>query len=382
MSARFDVLCVADPRFAGGTTAALVADVEAFSASGRRIGLMFVTSGFLREGVDKPNPAALALLDLPGVERVSPTGEIAAETAFLHHPLVFFHGVEEKAAIRAGRAALVAHQAPFRGDGSLEYDPFATGRRIRRSFGLTPLWAPISGLCRRQLESFAPLIRLTSEDWSNAFETDDWAPKREIFSDPETTIGRHGRGDPLKWPATAAQIAASLPAGPGRRIRVMGCPTGALEGLGADLSGWEILPFGAEPVRDFLDRLDIFSYHHHPRWTETFGRTVAEAVLMGRLAIVDPALAPSFPDVALAARPSETPDLIARLSGDRNAARRAAAAARELALARYGTETVLARLSRLANDDGTVARAAPSASPLTAARKLAGLHRRRAAGRA
>lgn len=381
MSAAFDVLCVADPRFAGGTTAALAADVEAFAASGRRVGLMFVTSAFLREGIDRPNPTALALTDLPGVERVRAEGPVAAETVFLHHPLVFFHGVAERAAIRAKRAALVAHQAPFRGDGSLEYDPLATARRIRRSFGLAPLWAPISGLCRRQLESFAPFIRLTSEDWTNVFDAADWSSGREIFSGPEIVIGRHGRDDPLKWPATAAEIAASLPVGPGRRVRVMGCPVAALEGLGADLSGWEILPFGAEPARGFLDRLDIFSYHHHPRWTETFGRTVAEAALMGRIVIADPALAPSFPDLALIARPAETPALIERLSGDRDAARRGAAAARDLALARFGRETVIIRLARLAGDEGTRARTAPSASPLTAARKLAGLHRRRRAGR-
>lgn len=380
MSPAPDILCVADPRFSGGTTAALVADVEAFLGLGARVGLMFVTSAFLREGVDRPNPAALGLLDHDGVTPVPAAGTVTAGTVFLHHPMIFFHGVAERAEIRAPRAALIAHQAPFRGDGSLEYDPIAAAARIRRGFGLRPLWAPISGLCRRQLESFAPLIRLTAEDWINVFETADWTPKREVFSGPELVIGRHGRDDPLKWPGSATEIAASLPAGPGRRIRVMGCPRAHLESLGADLSGWEVVPFGAEPVPAFLDGLDVFSYHHHPRWTETFGRTAAEAAMMGRIAIVDPALAATFGDVAIPAPPAEVPALIDRLAADPAAARARGAAARQTALARYGRESVAGRLERLGRDAGTGARVAPSSGLIRTARKLIGLHRRRRAG--
>lgn len=372
----FDILLVADIRFAGGTSSALIADAEAFRTLGARIAILPVRSRFLSDEDDRPNPAVEALFDLDGIERVAPGAPIRAETAFLHHPLVFFHGIEERAAIDATRAVLVAHQTPFRGDGSLEYDPLLTQRRIRKALDLRPLWAPISGLCRRQLESFAPLIRLTGEDWFNMFDPADWRPRRAPFSDPGVVIGRHGRDDPLKWPASAREIAESLPAGPDRRIRVMGCPEDALAALGADISGWEVVPFGGEPVAAFLDGLDVFSYHHHPRWIETFGRTVAEAALMGRVCIVDPALAPTFGDIAITASPAEVDAVVARLAADPAAAKAEGDRARAIAVDRYGRASVGERLARLRADQGVVARTRPSSPPLNALRKMIGLHRR------
>ncbi|MEO1495093.1 MAG: glycosyltransferase [Pseudomonadota bacterium] len=376
MSAAPDILLIGDPRFAGGTSAALIADAEAFLALGATVGLMFVTSGFLGEG-DQPNPAVMALADRDGVMVIPAAGTVRTGTVFLHHPMVFFHDIAERAEIRADRAALVTHHAPFRGDGSLEYDPVGTARKIHRIFGLSPLWAPISGLCRAQLASFAPLIRLTSEDWINTFETSDWTPVREILSGDVLTIGRHGRVDFLKWPETADQIAACLPEGQDRRIRVMGCPEDHLRDIGADMSGWDLVPYGAEPVRDFLDSLDVFSYFHHPLWVETFGRTVAEAALMGRALVLDPALEATFGDIALYPRPAEVSDVIARLVSDPVEARTRGTRAREVALARYSSASVAARLKALETDQGTVARTGARA-PLGTLRKTIGLYRRRA----
>lgn len=387
-----DILMVADPRFAGGTSSALVADTEAFLALGAQVGLMFVHSGYLNDAVDRPNPAVLALLDRPGVTAITPTGTIRAGTAFLHHPMVFFHGIREQVSLDVDRAVLVTHHAPFRGDGSLEYDPLMTTHRIGKALGINPLWAPISGLCRHQLKSFAPLIRLTGEDWINIFDTADWVPEREIFSTPRLTIGRHGRVDPLKWPETAEGIAHSLPPNlppapeadasyTSHRIRVMGCPVDDLQALGADMSAWEILPFGAEPVARFLDSLDVFSYFHHPLWVETFGRTVAEAALMGRVCLLDPLFRPTFGDMALYCPRAEVGARLAELQANPDAARAQGARARNVALEQLSIASVEGRWHRLQNDPGTSSRAGGVAHPpLHTARKLLGLHRRRARG--
>ncbi|MEO0360440.1 MAG: glycosyltransferase family 1 protein, partial [Pseudomonadota bacterium] len=342
-------------------------------------------SAFLSDATDRPNPAVEALFDLDGVARASAASAVRAELAFLHHPLVFFHGVEERVAVQADRAAMVVHQTPFRGDGSLEYDPLMTQRRVRKAFGLKPLWAPISGLCRRQLETFAPLLRLTSEDWINVFDPGEWRPTRPIFDGPAVTIGRHGRADPLKWPETAEAVEASLPEGPRRRIRVMGAPEAHLASLGVDMSGWEVVPFGGEPVADFLDTLDVFAFHHHPRWVETFGRTVAEAALKARLAIVEPTLAPTFGDLAIPVPAAEVDAAIRRFEEAPAAARARGEDARRIALARYSVASVEGRWRRLLMDEGVALRGGADRGgrtpPLTALRKLAGLYRRRAAAR-
>lgn len=367
---------VADPRFAGGTSAALIADVEAFVAAGASVGLMPVRSAFLDDMGEAWHPGVRALLDHAAVREVAAGGEARAETAFLHHPAIFYRGTREQAAIRASRCVLVAHQTPFRGDGSIEYDPIATTRRVRRSFGMTPLWAPISGVCRAQLACFAPLIRLTREDWYNVFDVGAWQPARPPLSDPTITLGRHGRPDRLKWPDTAMAIACSLPEAPGRRIRVMGLPDAYLAGLGVDMAAWEVVPFGAEPVRDFLDGLDVFVFHHHPMWVETFGRVVAEALLMGRVCVLDPAMRASFGDVAAFASPAETPALLSRIEADRPAWQARAAQARDLAAQRYAAASLAERHRRLAVDRGTCARDGADRPWPTVLRKLLG-HRRR-----
>ncbi|MEL6573333.1 MAG: glycosyltransferase family 1 protein, partial [Pseudomonadota bacterium] len=263
---KYDVLVVADPRFSGGSTGALVADVSAFSELGLNIGLLFVRSAYLHDSRDRINPAAAALTDLPGVTHLSAGATATAEVAFLHHPMVFYRGIEETASLSAQRAYIITHHAPFRADGSVEFDPTRTLRNVKASLGLRAAFAPISGIVRGQLASFAPFVTLSPEDWPNVFDPQSWPGKTPIFLHEELTIGRHGRPDMLKWPATQTEIANSLPASEKIRVRVLGCPTEDLGALNVDMAGWEVIDFGAEPVADFLNSLDVFVYHFSPSW--------------------------------------------------------------------------------------------------------------------
>jgi glycosyltransferase involved in cell wall biosynthesis len=381
MSAAFDALVVADARFAGGSTAALAADVTAMAGLGMKLGLIFVRSAYLDDARDRANPRALELADLDGVTHLSPETAARAELAFLHHPLVFFRGIEERLWLAANRAVIVTHHAPFRSDGSLEWDPIATRWRARRLTGLTPWFAPISGVVRAQLASFAPLVRQTSADWPNIFEPVDWPDECPILSGPVVTIGRHGRPDPLKFPATGSEIDAALPASATVRVRVLGCPAKELAAKGAHPERWEALAFGAEPVSTFLNSLDIFAYHYHPRLQEAFGRAVVEAALCGRPCLLDPRLEPTFGDLAAYCDPMETADALARLAGDPAGTRAMAVRGRKLASKRYGAASMAERIDALRRDGSDVQRAAASASPPQVLRKLAGLYRRRAGGR-
>lgn len=380
MTGCYDAVVVADARFSGGSTAALAADVTAMAALGMKIGLVFVRSAYLNDDRDPENPKALALGDLEGVTRLSPDTPARAELVFLHHPLVFFRGIEERLQLTGDRAVIVTHHAPFRADGSMEWDPIATCRRARQSTGLSPWYAPISGVVRAQLASFAPLVRQTSADWPNIFDPDDWPDIRPILSGPGLTIGRHGRPDPLKFPANGAEIDASLPASNSVRVRLLGCPSEALANKGAHPDRWEVLPFGAEPVAEFLNSLDIFTYHYHPNLQEAFGRTVVEATLCGRPCLLDPRLRDTFGDMAEYCSPVETAAALARLASDQPGTRERATEARSEAIRRYSASAMGTRLDVLRYDQGDARRLDGAASPLRVLRKLAGLYRRRAAG--
>ncbi len=380
MNTHFDALVVADSRFAGGSTAALVADVTAMSGLGMKVGLCFVRSSYLDDTRDRVNAKALALADLDGVTRLEPGTSARGRLAFLHHPLVFFRGIEERLALSAERSVIVAHHAPFRADGSLEWDPIMTRRRARQATGLAAWFAPISGVVRAQLASFAPLIRQSTADWPNIFDAGDWPQTRPALSGTGLTIGRHGRPDPLKFPATGAEIDAALPASDDVRVRVLGCPIDALAARGGHPNRWEVLEFGAEPVADFLNSLDVFTYHYHPNWLESFGRTVVEAILCGRPCLLDPRLAPTFGDMAQYCRPAETADALRRIADDRVAARARAQAARQTALRRFGAAEMEARLSALQRDVGVAGHKGASTPPARTVRKLVGLYRRKVGG--
>lgn len=375
--ALFDVLVVADSRFSGGSTSALASDVTAFSRLGMRVGLLFVRSAYLDDSRDPPNPAALALRDLDGVTTLRDSATARGALAFLHHPLVFARGIEERATLRADRSLLVTHHLPFRADGSLEYDPVSTLARARRMLGLRATFAPVSGLVRRQLRGFAPLIGLSDEDWPNTFNPAAWPVGPPILQGGRITIGRHGRADPLKWPATGAEIDACLPASSTRAVRVLGCPEAALRARGAGLEGWDLLAFGSVGAADFLASLDVFCCHVHPRLVEAFGRVVAEAMLCGRPCLLDPSLEANFGTMARYCAPMDVAQALDRLAADRADTVRMAETTRTAAIERFGQETIAARIARLRGSRTDRSRADATVGPLRTLRKVVGHHRRR-----
>jgi hypothetical protein len=375
-----DVICAIDPRFVGGTAAALASDIQAFLDAGLEVGLLEVTSPYLQGNPKIRSKIVTEIVDDTRLHLFdaaqSPT--IKAKTAFLHHPMTFFYGLDDALKLDVERSYLVAHHLPFRGDGSLQYDPIITSKRVLRSVGTRPLWAPVSGICRQQLQSFTPFIQLANQDWPNVFDVDEWVPSRQSFSDEHLTIGRHGRADLLKWPETRAMIQASLPSLPQTDIRVMGAPLEGFSQMGVDTSGWTILPFDAEPVVTFLDRLDVFIYHFHTQSSESFGRTVAEAMLMGSVCILDPRLEPTFGDLAIYGEPNETSEHIERLRANPVASRKFAERAKATIAARHSLASVSARLDEL-NFDKPAPRygLTRTASPLDVIRKTVGMIRRR-----
>lgn len=375
---RSDIVLVYDPRFSGGTAAAMLTDARAFHAAGAKVGLLPVTSGFFGSAQSKANAAVSELADLNRFQVLKPGARVATDTVFFHHPLTFFHGVAETAEIRADTSVLIAHHPPFRGDGSLEYDPIATTRKIKAAFGTSPMWAPVSGVIRKHLRSFLPFLRLTGSDWMNAFDTRHWRSRRPVFDGSSATVGRHSRDDPLKWPDRAPDVTASLALpDAGWKTRVMGCPVQALKQAGVDLSGWEIVPFNGEPVDRFLESLDVFSYFHSDRWIEAFGRTVLEAMLMERPCILDERLRETFGPLAQYASPEQVPDLLNALRNDPMNTRRRCSEIRGIVADRYANTAIPERLRELRNDPGTSQRKGPvQASPFVTMRKLAGLARR------
>lgn len=355
----FDIVMVADPRFTGGTTSAIVADVEALATAGARIGLLAVRSEFPYLDQFETNPKWWALFDLEGVVAVNYQSDVSANCVFFHNPLVFDFKLTPNVQLKSEVAVLVTHHAPFNGLGELEYDPARVAGNIRRRFGLMPTFAPISTSVRRQLERFEPAVSLIPQDWPNVFDPSVFVRKTPILSAERVTIGRHSRPDPTKWGDRAAEIEAALPVSRNSRIRVMGCPRQHLETIGVDTSAWAILDFNEEPVVQFLERLDIFSYFYARHWFEAFGRIVAEAALTETACILDKRLETNFRDVGYFCQPDEVCSVVEHIKNDPKGARVRAAKARQIIVDRYRADSLEKRWKSLLHQDAAALPATP-----------------------
>lgn len=102
------------------------------------------------------------------------------------------------------------------------------------------------------------------------------------------TVGRLSRPDPDKFPDNFPRFYEGLGLRAPMRYRVMGWSDKLAERWSEhDFDGrWELLPPAAEPVPAFLDSLDVFVYDLSPRFQESWGRAVVEAMLCGAVPVV------------------------------------------------------------------------------------------------
>lgn len=102
------------------------------------------------------------------------------------------------------------------------------------------------------------------------------------------TIGRLSRPDPDKFPDNFPVFYERLGLQDPVRFRVMGWSDALTERWCEHEFDrrWELLPPASEPTTAFLDSLDVLVYGLSPRFRESWGRAVVEAMLSGVVPVV------------------------------------------------------------------------------------------------
>ncbi len=338
-----DVVMVADPRFPDGTSTALAAEVRALHGAGYRVGLAALSSPLMpsRRGA---HPEVAALLASGALVPVPPGTRAAARLACVHHPTVLSDWPAGPWRIAAQDTVIVAHHPPVDATGAAQYDI----ARIDTVAGdiLGPAdWAPVGPAVRRAFAGLPDAPALTAADWVNTLDPSDWPGPRATPLSARVTLGRHSRPGPEKWPDTRDILVQAYPDAPDIRVRLMGWDARLDARFAPRPAGWQVLPFGALPVRRFLTSIDYFAYYHGSSWIEAFGRAPLEAMAAGLPTILPPAFAEVFHDGALYADPAEVADRIRALHADPAAYARQSARAALVAADLYGPARAVARVA-------------------------------------
>jgi len=126
----------------------------------------------------------------------------------------------------------------------------------------------------REAMALPGVVEYTSVD-VEAFQRTEPASARRT----RLVVGRHGRAYPLKFHPNDPDFFRNLIAR-GYNVRILGGTPIAAAFAGQAGAAPELLDVNAEPVRTFLEHLDVFVYRKHPAFFETGGTAVLEAMAM------------------------------------------------------------------------------------------------------
>lgn len=294
-------------------------------------------------------PRTAALLDASGIPILTPDGDFSCDILLAHHPNVFEFMPSGPVSLRPERVVCVLHHPLFDGAKRPQYDIGRIARSLEATFAAPVVFAPISPIVRAQvLNSGVPQSWLLRHDLCNVVDERDWPERRRPAPSERAVIGRHSRSDPLKWPATAAEILAAYPQDSRFDIRVLGDII--LPESMAVPPNWTTRPFSTSGVAEFLSGLDFYVYFHHERWIEAFGLSIAEAMVTGLVTILPPALEPIFQDGAVYGHPQDVEGILTYFMERPDEYARQSRAARRVILSRHSIASYKARIEGLCDD--------------------------------
>ncbi len=358
----FDIVLIGDFRFPGGTSVATAHEIRALAGSGMSVGLLQSNSEVLR--LPRPmHPLIRACVD-NGQALVIPKDEskVEAKLGILHNPLVFTRHGKNLPKLRFGQSILVAHQTHTDRNGLPYYDAAKVQDVCEQITGGLVSWAPISPVVRQNLTATAPSAPLLGDDWHNIVFPGEWIKDRTAPLKPHAVIGRHGRADKDKWPATRREILTVYPDHPDIEVRLLGTGDYLQQVMGRYPKNWTTYRFGQLEPQEFLKTIDFFLYYHHPDLVEAFGRTVIEACASGAVAILPPHFETTFGEAAIY-RTSETAvETALELHGDWHRYQRQSRRASRIVADLYGPSHHVTFVKRLLGNSNSQKKSLPTST--------------------
>ena len=335
------IALVADPRFAGGTSAAVAREITTLQDLGR-LSVAAIRSRMFRSG--EVNPLIAQACEDTATPLTWDPAVISADVVVVHNPSFLKFDTRFLPRIFCRALIVVCHENFLRPGGAEGFDVGHCLRLLHdATVTRTRLLAPVSGWNRtcaaRWLEEHPTGWALTEEDWTNIC---DFSFERPAHA-PRDRRGRHSRPGMEKFPPID-DLVEMFPES-AETVRLLGADSLFGEDCPAH---WELLRFGAEPVADFLRSIDFMVYFTNPAWRESFGRAIAEAMAAGKVVITDPETARTFGKGVVAVRAAEVSGVIDRMIASPELYR-AQAEAGQAALDGFSRDAFLGRANRILN---------------------------------
>jgi hypothetical protein len=299
------IALVLDPRFPGGTSAAVAAEIRALHAVADLRVVGVETAMFSGRRV---NPGLVRALDDHGIELAWNPPVIRSDIVAFHNPSCLKFNETLNLRISCRRAYVVTQENFLRPNGTEGFDVAKTLRLLDGALVCGARFlAPVSPYNRRGVETW---LRRMGGDWPVAdfdwFHICDFE-RRPPAGAPRDRRGRHSRAGFEKFPPMETMLAHFPPHA--ERCAILGGDTFLLDPT--NLPGhWTVLRFGEVDVARFLEGIDFFVYFTHPLWRESFGRVIAEAVAAGKVVITDPGTAECFGHAVVSSEGADVDDIV------------------------------------------------------------------------
>lgn len=308
--ARPTIAYVIEPRFSGGTSAAVAAELRVAAEFGQLV-VHAITSRTFGEN-QSIAPVLRKVLDELRIPLIWDAPRISAEFVILHNPAFLKFQDVLTTKVFARELIVVTHENFLRPGGEEGFDISACLDQIEAStLALRKTLAPISPYNRRTVTDWLAKSRAARQwevagtDWFNICQTEVDKPRRI----PADRRGRHSRPGFEKFPALA-DLDRCFPKHSQCNI-ILGAD--ALLDAGVHRVHWTLLPFDAISVDEFFGMIDFFVYFTAPTWQESFGRVIAEALAAGKVVLANADTGATFGDAVLSCRPADVDGIISDL---------------------------------------------------------------------
>lgn len=307
----YDVILVGEWRQYGGPQKSMIEEIKALKKYNKKVAICQMEAFRFMSTEHKPKCEAIQSMINSGlVDEVNFDDQLETEKVVLRYPLLLQFTPNGKCNWNISKGIILANQAPHEVNGE-DYRYYLSDciRNSKYLFGIDFFWAPMGPQVRKAIEGKIP-TSLLMNDIPGIVDVDEWLIQKEKFIDNLPVIGRYSRDNVLKYPDTKSKLLSAYPDN-GCKVRIMGGVNSCSEILENRIPlNWELLPYGAEDVKDFLSKIDFFVYFDNPNIVEAFGRSILEAIASGVLVILHPKFEEAFGDLALYCNEESVKDLI------------------------------------------------------------------------